>query len=165
MNWNEQMPQLVNTYLAWKHSTSTPSQATDTVENNPTPMPAHAANCPNRGGSIDADTRYFDITAVWTHGKWIQWAIFSSLIRGWLSERHKVSIAQIEGEYANVSLVRRGLLGCSPIDPAFAISLHTLEFYHRLRRRHPRLGIQAMARSLCDVHEVRPRLLFLLIFL
>ncbi len=65
-----------------------------------------------------------------------------------------MSVLQRVGEPANVSLVREGFLGCSPINPAFAFDLNTLELYHRLRRRHPRLGIQAMMRALCDVHEV-----------
>ncbi|KAL6308620.1 hypothetical protein BKA93DRAFT_815267 [Sparassis latifolia] len=57
-------------------------------------------------------------------------------------------------ELANVTLIRHGLLGCSPVFPSVAISLDTLELYHRLRRRHPRLGVQAMTRALCDIHDV-----------
>lgn len=53
-----------------------------------------------------------------------------------------------------MSLIRRGLLGCSPVDPSVAFSLNTLELYHRLRRRHGQLSIQTMARVLCDLQDV-----------
>lgn len=79
-------------------------------------------------------------------------------------DRHRIAVVQLPGEPANVSLIRIGFLGCSPIDPSFALSLDTLEFYHRLRRRHPRLGVQAMTRALCDVHEVRHLILILHIY-
>lgn len=61
---------------------------------------------------------------------------------------------QRAGESANIALIRDGLLGCAPINPAVAISLNTLELYHWLRRRHPRLGIQPMMRALCDIQGV-----------
>ncbi|KAI0083349.1 hypothetical protein BDY19DRAFT_987928 [Irpex rosettiformis] len=130
-NWKEQMPQLVDAYLHWKHNQSASSQATDLEdserlaslqENGQLAVAEDPANGPqnNGGGEIG----YFDVTGIWTHG--IQF-----------EDRHRVSIAQKFGEAANVSLIRQGLLGCSPIDPA-----------------HPRLGIQAMMRALCDIHEV-----------
>lgn len=64
------------------------------------------------------------------------------------------SVEQLPGELANESLIRCGLLGVSPVHPTVAISLDTLEFYHRLRRRHPQLGIQAICRALCDIHNI-----------
>ena len=66
---------------------------------------------------------------------------------------------QQNDEPANVSLVRQGLLGCSPVVPTVAISLKTLELVHRLRRRHPQLGIQAIVWALCDIHAVGCHLL------
>ncbi|OSD08236.1 hypothetical protein PYCCODRAFT_1441222 [Trametes coccinea BRFM310] len=57
-------------------------------------------------------------------------------------------------ELANVALLHRGLLGCSPLYPEVAYSLDLLEFYHRLRRRHPRLGIQPFVQAVCDIHDV-----------
>ncbi|KAG2743926.1 hypothetical protein P692DRAFT_20878574 [Suillus brevipes Sb2] len=68
-----------------------------------------------------------------------------------------VTIYQGVEEPANVSLLRRGLIGCSPVEPTVAIELCTLELYHRLRRRHPQLSVQAMARALCDMHDVNYR--------
>ncbi len=73
-------------------------------------------------------------------------------------------VEQGDSESANVALIRRGLLGCAPIDPSVAFSLDTLELYHRLRRRHPRLGIQPMMRTLCDIHDVSSCHTSLLIF-
>ncbi|THG96932.1 hypothetical protein EW026_g4986 [Hermanssonia centrifuga] len=65
-----------------------------------------------------------------------------------------LAVEQADSEPANVALIRLGLLGCAPVDPSVAFSLDTLELYHRLRRRHPRLGIQPMMRTLCDIHDV-----------
>ncbi|OCH91902.1 hypothetical protein OBBRIDRAFT_727825, partial [Obba rivulosa] len=66
-------------------------------------------------------------------------------------------VPQRPDEFANVALLRLGLLGCSPVVPSTAISLETLELYHRLQRRHAQLGIQPMVRALCDVHNVNYR--------
>jgi hypothetical protein len=67
----------------------------------------------------------------------------------------QLKITQQHGEPANVALIRCGLLGTVPIHPKVAISLHTLELYHCLRHRQPRLSIQSMARAPCDLHKVR----------
>jgi hypothetical protein len=48
-----------------------------------------------------------------------------------------------------------GYLGTSPRDMTVAFSLDVLEVYHRLRRRHPQLSIEAFVRAICDVQEVR----------
>ncbi|KAI0083766.1 hypothetical protein BDY19DRAFT_998324 [Irpex rosettiformis] len=136
-NWKEQMPQLVDVYLQWKHKSA--SSATDATPCCDSRSSSNASDLIDGVGmpqAVESETRYFDVTAVWTH------------------DRRKISVAQKSGEAANVSLIRQGLLGCAPIDPAFAFSLDTLELYHRLRRRHPQLGIQAMMRALCDVQEV-----------
>ncbi|EMD33917.1 hypothetical protein CERSUDRAFT_97846 [Gelatoporia subvermispora B] len=66
----------------------------------------------------------------------------------------KLSVPQLPNELANVALIRQGLLGCSPVVPSVALSLDTLELYHRLRRRHAQLSIQPMVRALCDLHDV-----------
>jgi hypothetical protein len=42
----------------------------------------------------------------------------------------------------------------SAVNPAVAISLDTLELYHRLRRWHGQLSIQTMAKVLCDLQDV-----------
>lgn len=68
-------------------------------------------------------------------------------------ERKYLNVLQKVNEPANVSLVRLGFLGCAPVDPAMAVSLDVLELYHRLRRRHGQLSIQAMVRALCDLHD------------
>ncbi|EJD36651.1 hypothetical protein AURDEDRAFT_74039 [Auricularia subglabra TFB-10046 SS5] len=46
--------------------------------------------------------------------------------------------------------MRVGLLACTPRQPSVAISIGVLEFYHRLRRHAPRLGVQPFVRALCD---------------
>lgn len=57
-------------------------------------------------------------------------------------------------ELANVVLLRHRLLGSSPETPSVAISIDTLELYHRLRRQHGQLSVQAMSKTLCDLHNV-----------
>lgn len=73
-----------------------------------------------------------------------------------LDRVRRLSVYQRHNEPANASLIRVGMLGCSPVNPSVAISLETLELYHRLRRRHGQLSVQAMARVLCDLHDVSP---------
>lgn len=68
--------------------------------------------------------------------------------------RRVQTFQQRQGELANTSLLRFGFLGCSPVTPSIAISLTTLKLYYRLRRRHPRLSIQSMVKSLCDLQDV-----------
>lgn len=69
---------------------------------------------------------------------------------------HEVNylVDQEPNELANVSLIRHGLLGTAPETPSMAISLDTLELYHRLRRQQGQLSIQAMVKTLCDLHNV-----------
>lgn len=65
-------------------------------------------------------------------------------------------VVQREGEHAAVSLMRMGMMGCTPTLPSVAISIGVLKMYYFLRRRAPRLGIQPFVRALCDTYNVRP---------
>ncbi|KAK1236160.1 hypothetical protein PQX77_000591 [Marasmius sp. AFHP31] len=58
-------------------------------------------------------------------------------------------------EYKSASLVRQGYFPCSPLIHKSVISLRTLELYHHLFVRCPRLSIQPFIRSLCDFQGVR----------
>ncbi|KAF7977125.1 hypothetical protein HWV62_4742 [Athelia sp. TMB] len=80
-------------------------------------------------------------------------SVFHVTAIGITSRQRMRAIHQKENEPANLSLLRQGLLGCSPETPSVAFSLETLELYHRLRRRHGRLSVQTMARVLCDMHD------------
>ena len=53
-------------------------------------------------------------------------------------------------------LVTRGYLCTSPSNPSLAISLRTLEFYHRLRRRKASFGVETFAKVLCNLYGVGP---------
>lgn len=64
-------------------------------------------------------------------------------------------VEQPAGEHPAVSLMRTGLLACSPVVPSVAISLGILELYYRIRRHAPRLGVQPFVRALCDKYLVR----------
>ncbi|KAF8447614.1 hypothetical protein L210DRAFT_3609890 [Boletus edulis BED1] len=65
-----------------------------------------------------------------------------------------VSITQTSSESANVSLIRAGALGCSPTQPTVAVTLECLELYHQLRRRRSSISIQAIAKTLCALHNM-----------
>ncbi|OCH89491.1 hypothetical protein OBBRIDRAFT_732569 [Obba rivulosa] len=82
----------------------------------------------------ESDT--FHVQALWTHHR-----------------DDKFVVVQRDNELANVSLMHCGLLGCSPVISSVAISLDTLELYHRLRRRHAQLSVQPMVKALCDIHN------------
>ena len=66
----------------------------------------------------------------------------------------KFTVLQWDNELANVSLIRNGLLGCTPTSPELAITFQCLELYHQLRRRQSSFGIQAYAKVLCELHGV-----------
>ncbi|THG99401.1 hypothetical protein EW026_g2930 [Hermanssonia centrifuga] len=64
------------------------------------------------------------------------------------------AVKQLAGEWANVSLLRVGLIGCSPHQPTIAISLRALELFHQIRRRQSSFSTQAMAKVFCALHDV-----------
>lgn len=122
------MPQLVKQYLEWKHSS---------VE------------------VVNGPGELFEVTAVYTFGKRLDIPInyivtYHTLIG---RTRHH-NVHQNTNELSNVALIKTGLLGCSPETPSVAISLDTLELFHRLWHCHGQLSVQAMARVLCDLHNV-----------
>ncbi|EIW62715.1 uncharacterized protein TRAVEDRAFT_101463, partial [Trametes versicolor FP-101664 SS1] len=97
----------------------------------------HGAAEESRPSSSEEGGAEFTVCAVYTHA--------------W---NPSLKIHQQKDELANVALIQRGLLGCSPVSPEYAISLQTLELYHRLRRHHAQLGFQALTRTLCDLNGV-----------
>ncbi|KAG1798277.1 uncharacterized protein HD556DRAFT_1221805, partial [Suillus plorans] len=56
--------------------------------------------------------------------------------------------------YLNVSLMRQGCIGASPIKPTVAITIRTLAVYRQTHRVCPRLSIHAEAKKLCHLHQV-----------
>jgi hypothetical protein len=67
---------------------------------------------------------------------------------------HVRSVNQCDDELANVSLIKAGYLGGSPVQPMLAVSLECLELYHQIRRRKPSFSVQAMVKVLCALHNV-----------
>ncbi|KAJ7026529.1 hypothetical protein C8F04DRAFT_1268048 [Mycena alexandri] len=55
------------------------------------------------------------------------------------------------------SLVRQGLFPCTPYFATVVFTARTLNTFHSLRMRCPRLGKQAFLRSISDMHGVAPR--------
>jgi hypothetical protein len=67
---------------------------------------------------------------------------------------HVRSVNQCDDELANVSLIKAGYLGSSPVQPMLAVSLECLKLYHQIRRRKPSFSVQAMVKVLCALHNV-----------
>ncbi|KZV81825.1 hypothetical protein EXIGLDRAFT_627873, partial [Exidia glandulosa HHB12029] len=62
-------------------------------------------------------------------------------------------VEQPAGELAALSLMRVGMMACTPWVPVVAISVNILKMYYYLRRRAPRLGVQPFVRALCDTYN------------
>ncbi len=72
-----------------------------------------------------------------------------------ITERETRLINPVAGcTNANVTLVRHGLLGCSPENPSVAITFRTLRCFRQCHRVCPRLSRQAFIRALCHLHDV-----------
>lgn len=71
-----------------------------------------------------------------------------------------MSIHQRHEEQANVSLIRAGVIGCSPMQPTTAVTIECLELYHQLRRRQSSFSTQAMVKTLCALNNVGRSLLY-----
>lgn len=71
-----------------------------------------------------------------------------------LGRRKQVFAPSATDLWPNVTLLRHGFLGSSPLHPPLAISLRTLENYRQTHRVCPRLSIQAEVRKLCHLHNV-----------
>ncbi|TFY75474.1 hypothetical protein EWM64_g8539 [Hericium alpestre] len=171
-NWEAEMPALVDAYLQWKHSDAVEAtghqepgrEGSDGREagvlsggpsgHHPDGMQADSRHNggqhddePTEPGSREAGT---DAVHVEMHGR----HVFHVCAVSTFERNPCLPIIQCSGEPANVSLIRAGYLGCAPQQPSVAFDLHTLELYHRLRRRHSGLGLLPMARALCDLHDV-----------
>ncbi|EJD47608.1 hypothetical protein AURDEDRAFT_163480 [Auricularia subglabra TFB-10046 SS5] len=121
--WDRVMPDLVDAYLAWKHRAAL---ARDTSAST-------AASAAAEPTSATGD--WFTVAAICDTS----------------FERH-LRVEQANNETASISLMRSGMMACTPIMPVVAISVGLLELYYRVRRRAPRLGIQPFVRALCDIH-------------
>lgn len=59
-----------------------------------------------------------------------------------------------ESMFTNVTLLRYGCIGSSPVKPTVAITVRTLAVYRQTHRVCPRLSIHAEAKKLCHLHHV-----------
>lgn len=60
-------------------------------------------------------------------------------------------------KFTSCTLIRQGLLPCSPFSPTVALSIRVLELYRVNHLRCPHLAIQPWVKSLCDMHGVSAR--------
>ena len=80
---------------------------------------------------------------------------FSADSNGIVIVRKTVSLPIAEAEiYPNETLLRNGYLGCSPLTPTVAISLRSLRAYRQTHRTCPRYSVDALAKTLCHLHNV-----------
>ncbi|KAG1888306.1 hypothetical protein F4604DRAFT_1877422 [Suillus subluteus] len=61
---------------------------------------------------------------------------------------HQASVSAI-----SEALVLNGYIGASPLSPTIAMSLSTLELYHRIRLRKPSFSVEAFAKVVCDLYK------------
>ncbi|KAG1722925.1 uncharacterized protein EDB91DRAFT_1063688 [Suillus paluster] len=57
-------------------------------------------------------------------------------------------------KYPNETLIYNGFLGCSPLYPNVAITLHTLAAYRQAHRSCPQFSLQAHCKMLCYLHNM-----------
>jgi len=70
------------------------------------------------------------------------------------ARRKATLIARLHHIFPNENLIYHGYLGCSPVYPTVAISLHTLAAFRQAHRACPRFSIQAQCKALCHLHNV-----------
>ncbi|KIK35800.1 hypothetical protein CY34DRAFT_26528 [Suillus luteus UH-Slu-Lm8-n1] len=61
--------------------------------------------------------------------------------------------SQPSHRYPNETLIYHGYLGCSPLYPTIAISIHTLANYCQCHRTCPQFSIKAQCKALCHLHN------------
>ncbi|KAE9385580.1 hypothetical protein BT96DRAFT_949735 [Gymnopus androsaceus JB14] len=61
-------------------------------------------------------------------------------------------IPQYEGDvWQSQSLIHAGLLPTAPLAHTYAVTIRTMQFYHTLFCRCPKIGVQPFAKTLCDL--------------
>ncbi|KZV81693.1 hypothetical protein EXIGLDRAFT_703421, partial [Exidia glandulosa HHB12029] len=167
--WAELLPQAVDAYLAWKHGER---EQPNNVHNGPTGAQNRATAAadvtddpPADGMDVarddeagrDAERPALDppqhtgttqpptVPSIPLGGDWFTVAAIrdTDFQRDWRVE-------QAAGEHPVLSVIRAGMMPCSPVIPSVAISMGILELYYRVRSHAPRLGIQPFVRGLCD---------------
>ena len=73
---------------------------------------------------------------------------------------HTVSVQQRENENPMIALMHVGLIAGTPTRPRFAFSVDLLDFFYRLRRRQPSIGIQGFVKAACVFQQVCDSRLF-----
>jgi hypothetical protein len=126
-SWHMQLPALADAYLTWKHNGSL----------NITQISAHK----------------FQVTTMHVFGMLASF-FKDHITLHFLELNYLHDVMQQHEEFANVSLLRAGLLGCSPTAPTVAISMECLELYHQLQRWQSSFSIQVFTKVLCAIHNV-----------
>ena len=129
--WDAQLPSLADAFLLWKHPPVT-------VPKEPQEQMGHVFHVTH----VDVFGMFFCSTACY------------NLNQPMVDSDPRFEVIQQDNELANVSLIRNGLLGCTPTSPELAITLQCLELYHQLQRRQSSFGIQAYTKVLCVLHGV-----------
>jgi hypothetical protein len=73
---------------------------------------------------------------------------------------HTVSVQQRKDEHTIIVLMHVGLIAGTPIRPRVAFSVDLLDFFYRLRRRQPSIGVQGFVKAVCAFQQVCDSLLF-----
>ncbi|KAJ3765228.1 hypothetical protein FB446DRAFT_795258 [Lentinula raphanica] len=57
-------------------------------------------------------------------------------------------------KFQSASLVRSGVIPTSPLVHTLGFTIRTIDLYHKLFVRCPRLGMQSFSKSICDIHRI-----------
>lgn len=124
-NWDLRMERLVDEYLAFVHSRTTSGAPAPVV------YPDYGVRPEILNTRALGTVRLVDISGI-----------------------YDVPTVALGGDAPlNASLLRRGYLGSSPVNPTIAFSLRILALFLRLRLR-ARTGKHNFARVLCDIHNI-----------
>jgi hypothetical protein len=129
-NWDPILPALAAAYLKWKYP---PTSLSDAQRSPPASPVADEGSTPLADSVLDFS---IDVIDMYTMDK-------TSYIR-----------RPNDSKSPAVDLALHGYIGNAPLSPSIAISMKTLELYHRLRLRKPSFSIEAFAKVICDLYSV-----------
>jgi hypothetical protein len=115
--WHSQMPDLTKAFLRWKHNQGLAFLRPDPIEENNECKTMVAFQI----ATVSITSRSFFFSNL---------GVFSCILVDYV---HVRSVNQCDDELANVSLIKAGYLGGSPVQPMLAMSLECLKLYHQIR--------------------------------
>ena len=107
---------------------------------------------PPGASSVDGESPLvFTVDAIDMQGAYIPLLLAqSNTLVGYYPKKEFQALDDI----ANVSLLRQGFVGCTPVHPHLAVATNIYDFYTAARGVHPSFSIEAFSRTLCLLYKV-----------